>query len=85
MNKRIRRGDIAVLNHSEERTAFHDPVWVSALPITAEALMGDLYFRRVVKMNVFTRGYMVMIQQGFEKRILGLMEQNDGELEEREK
>jgi hypothetical protein len=34
-------------------------------------------------MNVFIRGYMVKIYQGFEEQILGLMALIDGELEGR--
>ena len=62
-----------------------DTVWVSGHPINAEALMDDDPFKGVVRMNVFTRGYMVKVYQGIEKRILGLMEQIDGELQERRK
>ena len=60
-----------------------DTVWVSGQPINAEVLMDDDAFKGVIRMNVFTRGYMVKVYQGFEKRILGLMEQIDGELRQR--
>ena len=60
-----------------------DTVWVSGHPINAEALMDDDAFKGVVRMNVFTRAYMVNRYQGVEKRILGLMEQIDGELKDR--
>jgi len=60
-----------------------DTVWVSGYPINAEALMDDNAFKGVVRMNVFVRGYMVKVYQGFERQILGLMEQIDGELEDR--
>lgn len=60
-----------------------DTIWVSGYPINAEALMDDDPFKGVVRMNVFIRGYMVKVYRGIEKRILGLMEQIDGELEER--
>lgn len=58
-----------------------DTVWVSGHPINAEALMDDYEFKGVIRMNVFVRAYMVKVYQGFEKRILALMEQIDGELE----
>ena len=61
-----------------------DSVWVSGHPINAEALMDDDAFKGVVRMNVFTRAYMVSVYQGFEKRILALMEQIVGELKDRE-
>lgn len=60
-----------------------DTVWVSGHPINAVALMDDDAFKGVVRMNVFTRGYMVKVYQGFEKRMLGLMEQIDRELARR--
>jgi hypothetical protein len=60
-----------------------DTVWVSGHPINAEALMDDHAFLGVVRMNVFIRGYMVKIYQGFETRILGLMALIDEELEVR--
>ncbi len=60
-----------------------DTVWRSGHPIDAIALMDDHYFKGVVKMNIFTRGYMVNVYKGIEKRILALMAQIEGELKER--
>ena len=60
-----------------------DTIWTSGYPIDPLALMDDHYFNGVIRMNIFTRGYMVRIYQGLEKRILGLMEQLDGELMQR--
>ncbi|MCB0770392.1 MAG: hypothetical protein KDC00_08305 [Flavobacteriales bacterium] len=60
-----------------------DTIWTSGYPIDPLALMDDHYFKGVIRMNIFTRGYMVRIYQGLEKRILGLMEQLDGELMQR--
>ncbi|MBK9628108.1 MAG: hypothetical protein IPO56_10515 [Flavobacteriales bacterium] len=58
-----------------------DTVWKSGHPIDSMALMDDNAFKGVVRMNVFTRGYMVRIYQGFEKQILELMEMIEEELE----
>jgi len=60
-----------------------DTVWVSGYPINAEALVDDDPFKGVVRMNVSTRGYMVKMYQGFEKRIVRLMEMIDRELAQR--
>ena len=57
-----------------------DTVWKSGHPIDPAALMDDNAFKSVVRTNVFTRGYMVRIYQGFETRIMELMEQIEGEL-----
>jgi hypothetical protein len=57
-----------------------DTVWVSGYPINADALMDDVGFKGVVRMNVVARGLMVRVYQGLKKQILALMEQIDGEL-----
>lgn len=60
-----------------------DTEWKSGYPIDPVLLMEDNAFKGVVRMNVFTRGYMVQVYQGIEKRILALMEQIEVELESR--
>ncbi len=60
-----------------------DTVWVSGYPINADALMDDVRFKGVVRMNLAARGFMVKVYQGFEKRILALMALIDEELEKR--
>ena len=58
-----------------------DTVWKSGYPIDPVLLMDDNAFKGVVRMNVFTRTYMIGVYQGLEQRILTLMEMIDRELE----
>lgn len=57
-----------------------DTVWKSGYPIDPVLLMDDNAFKGVVRMNVFTRAFMIGVYQGLEQRILDLTEQIDGEL-----
>jgi hypothetical protein len=61
-----------------------DAVWESGQPIDPEALMDDVPFKGLLRMNMFIRGYMIEQYEGIEGRILALQGMIDQELAARE-
>ncbi|MBK9177588.1 MAG: hypothetical protein IPM46_14900 [Flavobacteriales bacterium] len=60
-----------------------DTVFVSGHPVDATALMDDVAFHGMLRMNVVMRDFMLMRYQGVERRIMALIEMIDRELEAR--
>ena len=61
-----------------------DRLWKSAYPLDVAALYDDEVFKSVVRLNVFMFEFMIGIYSSVEWRIVGLIEQIDKELEDRQ-
>ena len=61
-----------------------DKLWKSAYPLDVAVLYEDEVFKSVVRMNVFMFHFMITIYSSVEKRIDGLIEQINKELEDRQ-
>lgn len=60
-----------------------ETVWKSAYPIDVEALSGDNGFKGVLRMNIFTKGFMTGIYKAVERQVQALITLIDAELEQR--
>lgn len=57
-----------------------DSIWVSAHPVDPEALMDDVPFQNMLRMNIFFRQFMIGQYRSIEKRITALQAMIDREL-----
>ena len=60
-----------------------DTVWKSAYPIDLESLRNDNAFKGTLRMNIWIRGFQIMLYKDIEERIIQLIAMIDEELENR--